>query len=253
MRQWVKLHTKILTEPKVLRLPDRLFRTCINLIALAGYLDEDGRLGPTEDVALHLRLSVKKTGAALNDLSTVCIVVAQENVWFLKNWDEYNGRAPSDSKEKVLERVTKHRGKQVKTTTRNAVTDSLQRDGNEPRVDKNREDKNREEQNTGTGVPTPDPVKELAAVFEQAAGIKMPTPSTDKGRKQVGVLWWNPLREMLNTANGKAPELLRQTVRRMRADKLTIGDPHSCAKVFASLYGETVADAPAPKLGTGYS
>jgi hypothetical protein len=156
MRQWVKWHTKVLTEPKVLRLNDKQFRVFANVIALAGYLDdEEGRLGPTEDVALHLRLSVTKTGAALTELCAAGIVILRENVWFLKNWNEYNGKPTSDRKENVLERVHKHRGKEVKTDPRNAVTESLQSDRNAPRVEKNREEEIREKEDDGADAPPP--------------------------------------------------------------------------------------------------
>jgi hypothetical protein len=161
MRQWVKWHTKVLTEPKVLRLNDKQFRVFANVIALAGYLDdEEGRLGPTEDVALHLRLSVTKTGAALTELCAAGIVILRENVWFLKNWNEYNGKPTSDRKENVLERVHKHRGKEVKTDPRNAVTESLQSDRNAPRVEKNREEEIREKEDDGADAPPPPKVAE---------------------------------------------------------------------------------------------
>lgn len=92
----------------------------------------------------------------------------------------------------------------------------------------------------------PDLVKELAAIFEKAAGIKLPTASTEKGRNQIGVTWWNPLREMVKIANGQAPALLNKAVAKMRGEKLTIAAPGSVLKVFTSLHGEMAA-APAAR------
>jgi hypothetical protein len=107
-------------------------------------------------------------------------------------------------------------------------------------VSTEQEQEQEQEHTPGADAPKGDPVKELAAVFEQAAGITMPQPSTEKGRKQAGALWWNPLREMVRTANGSAPDLLRRAVQKMRADHLTIAAPNSVSKVFASLHGEAV-------------
>lgn len=39
MKSWIKLYTEILNDPKMGRLTDRQYRTCINL-----FLDADGEL-----------------------------------------------------------------------------------------------------------------------------------------------------------------------------------------------------------------
>lgn len=158
MRTWVKWHTKVLTEPKVLRLSDKQFRVFANLIALAGYLDnEDGRLGSTEDVALHLRLSATRTGAVLTDLCAVGITFSHQNVWFLKNWDEYNGKPQSDRKEIVRERVRRFREKQDESGNGNADVTPLHPNGNASREEKNRGEEIREEEikHNGAEVPAP--------------------------------------------------------------------------------------------------
>jgi hypothetical protein len=94
--------------------------------------------------------------------------------------------------------------------------------------------------NSGARAPEADPVIELAEVFEKTAGIKRPTPTSEKGQRQVGVLWWHPLRQMVKLANGNAPELVRRSVRQMRQDRLTLSNPNSILKVFISLHGESV-------------
>lgn len=82
--------------------------------------------------------------------------------------------------------------------------------------------------------------KRLCAAFEAASGIRLPAHSTHKGARQVGVLWWRPLREMAAAANGHAgPEqLMRRAVERMRAEKLTIQAPRSVQAVFTDLAGQ---------------
>jgi hypothetical protein len=246
MRQWAKLHTKILTEPKVLRLTDQQFRCFINLIALAGYIDDAGRLGTAEDIAMHLRLSEAKTGARLDELEAVGIALSLNSVWFLKNWDEYNGRPPSDDKAAVRERVTRHRENKVKRPISNDEVTPLHSQRNDPRIEKNRIDSS----GADAPPPPPDPVKDLAAVFEQASGIKLPQPTTEKAQRQVGALWWHPLKEMIRIANGQAPDILRRAIGQMRKDHLTVANPNSVSKVFASLYGEKATAGQYPESRT---
>ena len=211
MRQWVKWHTKVLTEPKVIRMTDKQFRVFANLIALAGYLDnEDGRLGPSEDIALHLHLSTNKTRAAMDDLCAIGIVIQQENVWFLKNWDEYNGKPPSDRKENVKERVDRFREKQAQNETGNASVTPLQPDGNEPRVEKNREEKSRGrvEESNGAGAPPPPPKKTAAKKTEHYPAVE--TFREAAGAYPVKALWVS-----MHEAIGSAPddlEFWRQVV-----------------------------------------
>lgn len=94
-------------------------------------------------------------------------------------------------------------------------------------------------------LPQPDPVLELAEVFEQVSGVKRPTPSGKKAKDQVGVTWWHPLREMVKMANGNSAEVLRAAVSQLRAKNLNVSSPQSCLKTFTSLHGAAVTGATA--------
>lgn len=126
---------------------------------------------------------------------------------------------------------------------RDITCNQLQADSsNSPREYENtRSENTRSDSGAGAPLPpeppTPDPVKELAAVFEQASGIKLPQATTKKGSSTIGVTWWAPLREMFDLADGAAPELLTRVVRQMRADGLTIRGPISCRSNFISAHG----------------
>jgi hypothetical protein len=234
MRRWVKLHTKILMSPSMGRLTDHAYRACINLMALGGYNDEGGMLGTAKDIAYHLRVTVDDALASLKEIAVEGIIVERKGVWYLQNWDKYQSNAPSAENGAVLERVKKHRKSKAKDDDGNSVTPPLHSESNDPRIDKNREEE------IGADAPPPpvDPVKELAAIFQQTSGVTLPQPTTKKAEGTVGVTWWNPLREMVKMANGSAPEIMRRAVEQMRRDDLTIGSPKSVEKVFASIHGK---------------
>lgn len=260
MRTWVKLHTIILADPKMFGLSDHLFRVCINLFALAGFLDCDGELGTTGEIAFHLRVSESSMITDLDDLAAIGIAKDKKGVWELVNWQKFQSpKAPSAKPEAVLSRVRKSRERRKNTEKQDSGNDvtgslhnSLQSERNEnvttSRKEKNRGEEIREENTHGAGAPEPDLVKALAVTFEQAAGIKLPTANTEKGRQQIGVLWWHPLREMVKMANGQAPALLQKAVKQMRQGKLTIAAPNSVLKVFTSLCGEAAGTSAKPDL-----
>lgn len=125
----------------------------------------------------------------------------------------------------------------------------LSDDSNSPREYENTRNENRD--TAGQNPPAPpepgesDPVKDLAAVFEQAAGVKLPEPSGEKAKKTVGVTWWHPLREMVKLANGNSEHLLRTSIKQLRDRGLNVSSPQSCLKTFTSLHGAAVTGATA--------
>lgn len=74
MAKWIKLHTDILTDPKMGRMSDKLFRRTIELFLIAGREDDDGVLPSVQDIAWHLRTSEKETLSILEDLTKIGIV-----------------------------------------------------------------------------------------------------------------------------------------------------------------------------------
>ncbi len=239
MRQWVKLHTILVNDPKMLAMNDSLFRVSINLIAVGGLVDKQGRLGTPVELRYYLRMPVSKVNAALEKLEQVCFLECRNGVWFLKNWSKFNEKAPSDAPEKVRERVAKYRKNKVNDAPVTTLQGRYKRDGNadvtrQNRIEENRIEENRKDSTGANPAPETDPVKELASVFEQASGIKLDSIP----KKQQGPLFWNPLRLMNQSANGSAPVILQDAISHMRKDGLTISSPNSCLKVFTSLNGE---------------
>ena len=69
---WFRLYHAVLDDPKVQRLPDRLFKAWINLLCLG--CRRGGDLPPAGDVAFALRVSAGEAGKILDALSAAGLV-----------------------------------------------------------------------------------------------------------------------------------------------------------------------------------
>lgn len=74
VKTWIKLYTEILSDPKMGRMNDKLFRRTIELFLLAGKEDNDGELPKTDDIAWSLHISEKEVKNILKELVKVGIV-----------------------------------------------------------------------------------------------------------------------------------------------------------------------------------
>lgn len=265
MRLWVKLHVVMLDDPKVAAMPDPLFRTFVNLLVVAGRVDQNGKLGTAEEIAYWLRKPLPEVENHIAALEECNVCVTKDGVTRLKNWQKFNRMAKSDKAKSVRERVRKSRENKAKAEKNgesgNGDVTRYKGVSNTYREEKNREEKNREEKiNTSAGEKPPasappsgqpDPVKALAAVYEQAAGV----PITTIPKREQGALYWNPLTQMVKLANGTAADLLRQSVQQLRRGGYNAATPKACLKTFADLYGarQTApqAGSPTPELNYG--
>ena len=73
-KYWIKLYHEIIHDPKMGRLPDRVWRRAIELFLIAGETGNDGILPPVEDMAWTLRIDVEQLSADLVELEKVGIV-----------------------------------------------------------------------------------------------------------------------------------------------------------------------------------
>ena len=112
MRYWIKLYTEILKDPKMGRLTDRQFRTCINLFALAGEVDQEGVLPTMADISWTLRMSEDDLLSDMQALAKVDILTRAGEAWTVAKWQERQAKAPSAAPDKVLQRVHEHRKRQ---------------------------------------------------------------------------------------------------------------------------------------------
>jgi hypothetical protein len=160
VRKWVKLYTKLISDPKMHRLPDATFRACINLIVLAGIEDRDGELGTVEDIAFHLRMDPPAALSHLAALAQVDIAFEKKGVWTLTKWSELQAKSPSDDRENVRTRVKKHRENKTNDapieSNGNENVTTLHRERNEPRGEESRGDSDSEEKREyGASAPPP--------------------------------------------------------------------------------------------------
>lgn len=111
MRTWIKLYTEIVSDPKIGRLTDRQFRTCINLFAIAGIEDNGGVLPNISDLTWRLRIKEDALNNDMQALARVGILKKSGDTWTVAKFDTRQAKPPSASKDAVRERVQRHRAK----------------------------------------------------------------------------------------------------------------------------------------------
>lgn len=82
-KYWIKLYHEILDDPKMGRLPDSVWRRCIEIFLLAGETGEDGTLPPVGHMAWRLRLSDDEMRSDLEQLESVSIVKQIGGLWIV--------------------------------------------------------------------------------------------------------------------------------------------------------------------------
>jgi hypothetical protein len=85
---WIKLYHEILDDPKMGRLPDRLWRRAIELFLLAGEMHNNGDLPSAVDMAWKLRTSKDELMEDLLALGKVGIVTLNDNCWHVVNFSK---------------------------------------------------------------------------------------------------------------------------------------------------------------------
>ena len=76
-KYWIKLYHEIIDDPKMGRMPDRLWRRTVEMFLLAGELDQDGLLPEVRDMAWRLRMPDEDLIDDLSLLATYKIVHKQ--------------------------------------------------------------------------------------------------------------------------------------------------------------------------------
>ena len=116
---WIRLWTDVVGDPKIQRLPDRLFKALINLWCLGGK-SGDGTLPGADDIAWALRLpSAADAEALVEELVKLKLLDRESGVARPHNWDVR--QAPSDSS---TTRVRQHRERRRAEKETQAVTTS---------------------------------------------------------------------------------------------------------------------------------
>ena len=85
---WIKLYHEILDDPKMGRLPDRLWRRAIELFLLAGEMHNSGDLPSVVDMAWKLRTTKDELMEDLLALGKVGIATLNDNGWHIVNFSK---------------------------------------------------------------------------------------------------------------------------------------------------------------------
>ena len=109
MRPWIKLYIEVLHDPKMGRMPDRLFRRTIELFLLAGTCDNnEGILPPVEDMAWLLHIDEAALLEDLTSLQKLNIVHEEEpGVWIVTHFAERQD-ADTAAERKARQRMSRH-------------------------------------------------------------------------------------------------------------------------------------------------
>ena len=78
----------------------------------------------------------------------------------------------------------------------------------------------------------------LLSKFSELTGLPIPQPSTAREKSSAAVRWYQPIRRMIQLADGLSPGLMDEAVKAMRANGLTIAAPQSVEAVFTAKFGE---------------
>lgn len=89
-------------------------------------------------------------------------------------------------------------------------------------------------------------LKELEDLFSELTRLSKPNCNTAKQRSAAAVRWWQPLKRIRDTANGRSADVIKLAVAAMRKGRLTISAPQSIEQVALALYAERFATATTP-------
>lgn len=87
-KYWIKLYHEILDDPKMGKLPDRLYRRTIECFLLAGDFDQGGFLPPLEDIAWRLHLDAEQLETDLIELQRIGLLDVIDGRWFVAKFAE---------------------------------------------------------------------------------------------------------------------------------------------------------------------
>lgn len=271
MKTWVKLYTEINHDPKLGTLSWAERGIWAGLLALAGEIDardeadgETGELDTVEATAWRLRCDVPEFVPAVQVFIERGMLEVRGEVLFVVHYAERQKRAPSDSHERVLERVTRHRkqacNEGVTPLQKNVTRVKRGVTSTESETDKSREEKNYAP--TGVGAARAEPPKAdrpvsragppsamdiqnekrlaLELYFADRSKIPRPEPTNEKGRTEVGELWWSPLRKILRLVDwdvGKAETLIDKAIGELDGRGLTVSSPKSVLNTAVGIHG----------------
>ena len=134
-KYWIKLYHEILDDPKMGKMPDRLWRRTIELFLIAGEFDQDGTLPTPEDISWRLRLTENETLDDMNYLVLVGILTEENNVYTVSKFID---RQSAMSGAERIKRFRETKRKDEYYSRSNDVSNDNVTNRSQIRLDKNR-------------------------------------------------------------------------------------------------------------------
>lgn len=111
-KYWSKIYHEILHDRKMGKLPDNVWRRCIELFLMAGELDEDGHLPCLDDIAWNLRVDEDQLEQELQHLINANILERLEGgTYFVTNFAKR--QAPSTAAERKRQQRARERSSRL--------------------------------------------------------------------------------------------------------------------------------------------
>lgn len=139
-KYWTKLYHEILDDPKIGRFPVNLKWRFVELLLLAGELDEDGFLPPLPDMAWRLRVDEATLHQDMMQMQAAGIAEVRaydllDNRWYLSNFAKRQAPSPAAERMRELRKRKRKEAKEKENTdterdTYRAVTAVTNRNGN---------------------------------------------------------------------------------------------------------------------------
>lgn len=160
-KYWIKLYHEILHDPKMGKLPDKLWRRVIELFLLAGEFDQDGALPSIEEIAWTLRISEEECNETLQQLQRLNVAHCNDDeTWVITNFADRQDASTSTERSKA-HRERKRHEKQLEPL-RNAQNDATETQRNvAPDTDTDTDKESSSNEEGGKSPPIDEPLPEM--------------------------------------------------------------------------------------------
>jgi len=260
---WIKLYHEILTDPKMGRLPDNLWRRAIECFLMAGETNNEGHLPELSNMAWTLRMNEQQLEIELIQLADVNIVEVREGHWFVTHFAKRQA-AVSGAKKQANYRDRQRKQQYYENDTEEQPTSyEAVTNGNTDTDTDTDIDTIAPKSSAGTEDVLPgdvlaevitDPPREktnskdkirgeLENYFAEISNIPIPARSSAKQKSAAGELWWQPLRQILDMTGWdlqQAKGLIRESYKVLKnpEKKLNVSSPKSILKTAISLHAD---------------
>jgi hypothetical protein len=248
---WLKLPHRLIHDPEVMMLAPTYRLLVYELALVAGDYEHGGEL----PLIPHIAYTLHQDAEALTDnmlvLKGVGILTEENGKWYHAAFDTW--QEPIGTPERMRAyRQRKKAMEEAMPSSYAAVThrsESVTNVTEEEEVEVENSASQRRARTRTVRAPEPrqprthkpNPVQPLEDFFVAETMLPAPKPVTRKDFAEHGELWVRPLKMILDASGGseqKASRILRQAIRQLRKDRMTVSNPKSVLKTAIALVAE---------------